>query len=81
KDCDETVLVQGIIDGFFEENGELVLMDYKTDALPASREQILRNRYHVQMDFYKRALESITGKRVKETFLYSFSLGKEIIYG
>ena len=81
KDCDEMVLVQGIIDGFFEEDGELVLMDYKTDTLPENGEQILRNRYHVQMDFYKRALESITGKQVKETFLYSFSLGKEIIHG
>ena len=78
KDSDEMVLVQGIIDGFFEENGELVLMDYKTDALPSGGENILIKRYHVQMEFYRRALESITGKKVKETILYSFSLGKEI---
>ena len=78
KDSDEMVLVQGIIDGFFEENGELVLMDYKTDALPSGGDNILIKRYHVQMEFYRRALESITGKKVKETILYSFSLGKEI---
>ncbi len=75
-DSDEMVLVQGIIDGFLEEEDGLVLMDYKTDSLPPGGEQILISRYHVQMEFYQKALERITGKKVKESILYSFSLGK-----
>ena len=70
------VVVQGIIDAFFEEEGELVIVDYKTDAVRSAGE--LRKRYQVQMDLYQEALERITEKKVKEKILYSFRL-KEII--
>ena len=73
---DETVLVQGIIDAYFEEDGELVLVDYKTDAV--EKPQDLIDRYQVQLDLYERALKQITGKKVKEKLIYSVSLKKTI---
>lgn len=74
---DETVLIQGIIDVYFEEDGELVVADYKTDAVTQAEELV--NRYRVQLDYYARALEQLTRKRVKEKIIYSFALQKEIL--
>lgn len=68
----ESVLIQGIIDVFFEEDGGLVLLDYKTDAVPSMGE--LWNRYETQMDYYGEALRKLTGKPVRERVLYSFHL-------
>lgn len=69
---EETVLVQGVIDVYFEEEDGLVLLDYKTDRVEEAEE--LRARYHIQMNLYARALEQITRKHVKEKLIYSFSL-------
>lgn len=74
----ELVLVQGIIDAWMEEEDGLVLVDYKTDRVEQGGESILIRRYQTQLDYYKRSLEQITGKPVKEKILYSLSLGKEI---
>lgn len=71
------MLVQGIIDVFFEEEGELVLADYKTDNVGQVRE--LEERYKVQLDYYQKALEQITGKHVKERIIYSVKFGEEIL--
>ena len=73
---DEMVLIQGIIDAWFLEGNDIVLMDYKTDHV--RYEEDLVKRYKIQLDLYKRALEASTGKKVKEIFIYSFALGKEI---
>ena len=73
---EETVLIQGIIDVFFEEEDGLVLMDYKTDRV--SDEKELAERYRVQLDYYEQALFRLTGKRVKQRLIYSFALEKEI---
>ena len=73
---EEMVLVQGIIDAWFIEDGELVLMDYKTDRI--KEEKTLIDRYRVQLDLYKRALEAATMRKVKEVYIYSFCLGKVI---
>ena len=73
---EETMLVQGIIDAYFEEAGELVLVDYKTDRVEQGRELI--ERYHVQMEYYTKALEQALGKKVKEVVLYSLSLEQEV---
>lgn len=78
QDSDELVLVQGIIDCYFEEEDGLVLVDYKTDSITKGQEEILLSRYHVQLVLYKKALEQIAGKRVKEGGIYSFALGKWI---
>jgi ATP-dependent helicase/nuclease subunit A len=73
---EETILVQGIIDVYFEEDGELVVLDYKTDQVKTSLE--LKEKYHAQLDYYARALEQLLGKRVKEKIIYSFTLEAEI---
>lgn len=73
---EELVLIQGVIDVFFYEDDGIVLADYKTDRV--ENEQQLADRYRAQLDYYQRALEQITGKQVKERYLYSFCLQKEI---
>lgn len=69
---EETVLIQGIIDVFWVEDGEVVVLDYKTDVIGSMEE--LWNRYEVQLTYYREALEKLTGMRVKERALYSFYL-------
>ena len=76
-ESDEIVLVQGIIDAYFEEEGEVVVLDYKTDRVFATSE--LRNRYSAQLEYYAEALERMTGKAVKEKIIYSFALNEEIV--
>ena len=76
-------IVQGIIDCFFEEEAELVLVDYKTTGLRskdelAGREEGIRARYATQIELYKKALETATGKRVKEAYLYLTNIGETI---
>ena len=66
---DEMILVNGIIDCFFEEEGEIVLVDYKTDRYIENIEEI-KNSYRIQIGIYKKAIERSTGMRVKEAFLY-----------
>lgn len=73
----ETILVQGIIDVFFEEDGELVVLDYKTDKVRKPEE--LAEKYHAQLAYYAKALEQLTGKRVKEKIIYSFTLQERIL--
>lgn len=77
----EGQLIQGIIDMYFEEYGELVLIDYKTDRVDKSTagEQELVKRYAIQLDYYAKALAQLTGKCVKEKIIYSFALEKWII--
>ncbi len=68
----EKVLVQGIVDVYFEEADELVIVDYKTDRV--SNLQELKDRYRTQLDYYEEAIGRLTGKKVKEKVLYSFVL-------
>lgn len=72
----EQILVQGIIDVYFEEPDGLVVLDYKTDRVKTAQE--LKEKYHAQLDYYAQALTRLTGKRVKEKVIYSFTLRKEI---
>ena len=74
----ELVLVQGIIDIWFYEDGAIVLADYKTDRIAKGQEELLVKRYKAQLDYYGRALEQMTGKQVKEKLIYSFALRKSI---
>lgn len=73
------VLIQGIIDGYYETEEGIVLMDYKTDSLKPGEESHLVDRYRIQMELYRKALEEILATPVRESILYSFSLGKEIV--
>lgn len=68
----ETVLLQGVIDCYFEEGGKIVLLDYKTDYIPYGGEDTIRDRYRVQIEYYAAALEKILGRTVEEKYIYLF---------
>ena len=72
----EMMLIQGIIDVFFEEADGIVLLDYKTDWVSSGQELV--NRYRTQMELYQEALARALGKPVKEKLLYSFRLGETV---
>lgn len=76
----EHILIQGVIDVFFEEEDGVVLVDYKTDRVPRGKagETLLIQRYKTQMDYYQRAIEQISGKKVKDRILYSVIMDREI---
>ena len=72
----DTVIVQGIIDAYFIEDGEIVLVDYKTDRV--KRIEDLVERYHVQLELYAKTLEKLTGMNVKEKIIYAFHFDDSI---
>lgn len=74
--ADEKTVVQGIADCAFVEDGELVIVDYKTDSDVTAQE--LAQRYSAQLRIYRRALSECLKMRVKQTLLYSFSLSETI---
>ena len=65
----EKTIVQGIADCVFEENGELVILDFKTDRVKDVSELV--DMYKPQLDIYAHALSEIDGVPVKECILYS----------
>ena len=73
----EDLFLQGIIDTAFEEDGEWILVDYKTDRVKSGEDLI--KRYKIQMDLYKEALQRLTGMPVKACYIYSFRLHDAII--
>ena len=74
---EDDIMLQGIIDlYFYNKNDELILVDYKTDNV--NNEQELIDRYKVQLELYKRALEEILSTKVSKTIIYSFKLEKAI---
>jgi len=84
-DNGESLIVQGVIDLYFEEADGLVLVDYKTNYIaPAggdeahSRESVIA-RYRPQIILYRQALESILAVPVKETYLYLFTTGEAVL--
>ena len=73
----ENILVQGIIDLYYiDENNNIILVDYKTDYV--KNEEELIERYKVQLEIYKKALEEALMKKVSETYIYSIHLCREI---
>ena len=75
---DEKIRLQGIIDCFFEYEGKIILLDYKTDYVPKDNEDELVEKYKKQLDYYSEALFKIIGKKVYKRYLYSFYLEKSI---
>ena len=73
-DTDEKILLQGVIDCFFYEDDEIVLVDYKTDRYDNIGE--IHEKYDRQLELYKYALEKITKKTVKDCYIYLFSTGE-----
>ncbi|MCI8514124.1 MAG: helicase-exonuclease AddAB subunit AddA [Lachnospiraceae bacterium] len=75
----EMLLIQGVMDACFWEREQGILVDYKTDRVPeAGGREILRKRYEVQLDSYRKALEQMTRSPVTECWIYSFALGEAI---
>jgi len=72
----ETLLLQGIIDCYFEEPDGIVLVDYKTDYVPPGKIDMIKERYKVQIQYYARALETLSGKKVKDKYIYLFWNGE-----
>ncbi|WP_352400030.1 helicase-exonuclease AddAB subunit AddA [Anaerotignum sp.] len=77
KDVDDTILINGIIDCYFIEGDNIVLVDYKSDRL--FQEDAFRKRYEIQLKLYQVALERSLSKKVTEVYIYSLAMGKEIL--
>ncbi|MCH5280026.1 MAG: helicase-exonuclease AddAB subunit AddA [Lachnospiraceae bacterium] len=73
---EETMLIQGIIDAYYEKQGELYLLDYKTDRV--DKKEDLIHRYQTQLCYYKEALEKLTGKKVAGIYIYSYHFSQSI---
>ena len=77
-DADDSVLLQGVVDCFFEEDGELVVVDFKTDHVLRAQLDERAEHYRPQLEAYSMALMRVMGKKVKEKVLYFFSAGEEV---
>ena len=77
-DTEEEIMVQGIIDLYFKEGEDLVLVDYKTDYITPENRQSKIDSYRVQIQLYKQALESILQTRVKESYLYFLDINEAV---
>lgn len=77
-ELEDKLLIQGVIDLYFMEGGEAVLVDYKTDRLqPFNREERIGS-YRIQLEQYRKAIEEIRGIKVKEAYLYFFAQGEAV---
>ncbi len=71
---EDMAMIQGIIDVYFYEGDDIVLVDYKTDNVPDGH--ALVDRYKAQMKLYRTVLEKLTGRKVSDIILYSFRWGE-----
>ena len=69
-----TLMVHGIIDCYFVEDGRIVLVDYKSDYIGKMDLEEVKHRYKIQLDIYRLALERSLGMEVKEVLLYLFDI-------
>lgn len=70
EEFNDKILLQGVIDCWFEEDGKIILIDYKSDFYTYPRE--IEEKYKNQLNRYQYALEKITGKKVAEKYIYMF---------
>ena len=82
---DEELLVQGVIDCFYErKDGSVILVDYKTDAIPremassAEQDRFIRSRHARQLNYYRLAVRQLLCRQVTAAFVYAFSLGRTV---
>ncbi len=76
KSDGEVIIIEGVADCAFVENGELVIVDFKTDKAQSGEE--LAEKYKEQLGIYRRCLSEVIGLPVKETIIYSFRLGETV---
>lgn len=74
--ADEKILLQGVIDCYFEENNKIILIDYKTDFVLGDNLNEIREKYSIQISYYAKALELLTKYKVAEKYIYLFSTGQ-----
>lgn len=77
REVTDEILVNGIIDCYFTEKDVGILIDYKSDRI--YDEEDLKARYRIQLELYRTALERTMGISIRETYLYSFAMGKAIL--
>ena len=75
---DKTVLINGVIDMYFEEDDGIVIIDYKTDHITHDNKSSIIKDYSIQLRLYKEALEKVTRKKVKQCYLHLFSSEESI---
>ena len=74
-EASETILVQGIIDLYYiNKEGKLILVDYKTDYVPNGDVSKLEEKYKVQLELYKKALENATGEKVEKAIIWALNM-------
>ena len=79
SDSKDQILLQGVVDCFFEEDDGIVIVDYKTDRVREEKAILDRAEYYRgQLEAYAHALSRICGKRVKERILFFLAPGKEV---
>ncbi len=76
--ADDTVIIQGVVDCLFAEQGRLVLIDYKTDALKGKGAEDAAEKHRFQVEKYAESVERILGKPVKEAYVYFFEGGHAV---
>jgi len=76
---DETIMLRGVIDAYFEEDEKIVIVDYKTDFVNNENKEEVINRYKKQLDLYAEVVENLTGKEVKEKYIYLFGIDEEVL--
>lgn len=77
------ILVQGVIDCCFEEDGKIVLIDYKSNYIRGGAEhgselERIRREYRMQIDLYSEAIQKGTGKEISEAYLFLFHTGEAL---
>ena len=78
NNSDDEILVQGIIDLYYiTQEDKLVLVDYKTDYVEKNNEEMLKDKYDIQLRIYKKALEESLNRKVDNVYIYSTWLNKE----
>lgn len=75
---EEKIVLRGIIDCYFEEEGKAIILDYKTDYLRQGEEAVIIDRYKTQLNYYGEAVEKLLGKRVEDMYLYLFSIDRDV---
>ncbi|MEF9991736.1 MAG: helicase-exonuclease AddAB subunit AddA [Romboutsia sp.] len=75
---EESLMLRGIIDAYFEEDGKIVLVDYKTDFVNEKNKGEIVSKYKKQLELYSKSLENLTGKEVKESCIYLFGIDEGI---
>ena len=75
---DESIMLRGIIDAYFEEDEKIVIVDYKTDFVTDENKEEVINRYKKQLDLYADVIKNLTGKEVKEKYIYLFGIDEGV---